>query len=436
MTIGSGINFSTSQWQSYVNSLDPFTRMIVTSGAGDMLKANPAEARRLGVEFEQVAGDSFEATGAPGKRRFNVRGQVSPNEEAKTSPPSQAYSQAELKAGKGYASTGYVALRDEDIVSEKGQTWKQLRGVLDRGLASSNPRVKATAETVMKNNGIVKMPDGEWVIKSSALVAGGAGSTGSGATAPGGAASGDGATDGILGWMGRNSGLAMTGAGLLTGGIGGAAAGFFANKMIGGSQGMQQITGALTGAMGMTMGSGVTGIGMGGLGAAAGVAQMAGLDGMAFQLRKVMRSVAEDYKDNALIGMINNPGIPIEQLIMIFMIHMADKYEVKLREKMEEAAMAEKRERKREMRTQMAGALGGIASLFGPVGMFANTAINAGMAKWNEMEAGLNGQSKSQTMLMQEVQILVNNWKMLQELVSNLSKSLHDMAMTPVRNLR
>ena len=37
---------------------------------------------------------------------------------------------------------------------------------------------------------------------------------------------------------------------------------------------------------------------------------------------------------------------------------------------------------------------------------------------------------------MQEVQILVQNWKMITDMTSNLSKSLHEMAMTAVHNIR
>jgi len=38
--------------------------------------------------------------------------------------------------------------------------------------------------------------------------------------------------------------------------------------------------------------------------------------------------------------------------------------------------------------------------------------------------------------LLQEVQILMQNWKMITDMSSNLSKTLHEMAMTAVRNIR
>ena len=50
-------------------------------------------------------------------------------------------------------------------------------------------------------------------------------------------------------------------------------------------------------------------------------------------------------------------------------------------------------------------------------------------------EAAL-GKTKSSTILMQEIQILMNKWKQVNELLSNLAKTMNDMAMTPIRNLR
>ena len=48
----------------------------------------------------------------------------------------------------------------------------------------------------------------------------------------------------------------------------------------------------------------------------------------------------------------------------------------------------------------------------------------------------LSGTTKSSTVLMQEVQMLMHKWKQVNELMSNLMKAMHDMAMTPIRNLR
>ena len=39
-------------------------------------------------------------------------------------------------------------------------------------------------------------------------------------------------------------------------------------------------------------------------------------------------------------------------------------------------------------------------------------------------------------MLMNEVQLLMQKWKQINEMVSNLLKNMHDMNMTPIRNLR
>ena len=37
---------------------------------------------------------------------------------------------------------------------------------------------------------------------------------------------------------------------------------------------------------------------------------------------------------------------------------------------------------------------------------------------------------------MQKVQMLMHKWKQLNEMLSNLMKAMHDMAMTPIRNVR
>ncbi len=161
-----------------------------------------------------------------------------------------------------------------------------------------------------------------------------------------------------------------------------------------------------------------------------------GMDGLAFQMRKAMNSVAEGVKDDAMIGMLNNPGMNIEDLIFMFMAHMSDKFEKKLRMKMEEAALQEKRETKREMRKQSVAAIGGLVSMVPVAGAAANGFLQASASKMDQLEAAVNGETKSTTMLMNEVQMLMNKWKQMNEMTSNLLKAMHDMAMTPIRNIR
>ena len=178
-------------------------------------------------------------------------------------------------------------------------------------------------------------------------------------------------------------------------------------------------------------------IGAGALGVGSTVAQTLGFEGMAFNMRKIMRSHVEDFKDASFISMINNPGIPIEDLIFMFMAYMADKYEKKLREKMEETALAEKKERRRQRIMDEAKMLGGIASAV-PLGI--GRVIGAGIemvaAEGIRIHDALDGNMKSSTLLMQEVQMLMHKWQRLNELLSNLLKVLHDMAMVPIRNVR
>ncbi|MEE8408303.1 MAG: hypothetical protein V3T05_01735, partial [Myxococcota bacterium] len=230
-----------------------------------------------------------------------------------------------------------------------------------------------------------------------------------------------------LGGMGALGGLGGMGA---LGGLGGMGA-------LGGLGGLGGGGSGIMGSLGGFAGSAMGGIGLG----------FAGLEGMAFNMKKQMRASAQAFGDQMLIGMINNPGIPIEDMIFMFMAHMGDKYEQKLRDKMEEAARAEKRSTEREREQDRVRFLGGIVSaagggLLGLIPGVAMAAQGAGMAIQMAgqgrimMKDALAGHTKSSTMLMQEVQMLTHKWKQINELMSNLLKTLHDMAMTPIRNMR
>jgi hypothetical protein len=187
-------------------------------------------------------------------------------------------------------------------------------------------------------------------------------------------------------------------------------------------------------------------------GVEAGVTGLLGLEGASFNARVLMKSHMRDSRDTQMITMINNPGIPIEDLIFYFMAFMAQKYDEKLREKMEEAAVSERLQNERErttrhaeMRAGQLTALGGIIGMAGgPAGAMSGLAIgqfiggnirNAAEA-WNNIQSGLNGNIKSSTMLMAEVQMLMQKWKQMNEMLSNLMKALHEMAMVPIRNIR
>ncbi len=170
-----------------------------------------------------------------------------------------------------------------------------------------------------------------------------------------------------------------------------------------------------------------------------GSAMLGATDGIQFQLRKQMRSVASNFGDYSMISLINSPGISIESLIYYFMAYMSDKYEDKLREKMEEIVIQEQRERRMQQRRDAAEMIGGILSIggvFNPVGTAAGMVVKQGAEMINSVEGALAGGSKSTTVLMQEVQILIQNWKMIMDMHSNVSKTLHEMAMTAVRNIR
>ncbi len=222
------------------------------------------------------------------------------------------------------------------------------------------------------------------------------------------------------------------------------------------SDGVSFLTGATVvgGALSITNGTDMGNIaGFAGGAAIAGFANTMGLEGLAFSAKKIMRGQLARYQDRSMSEMINNPGIPIEDLIFYFMAFMSEKYENKLREKMEEARIAETRERERELTkdtfrmaggilsagamgagTLAGGLMGGMAAMQAgqTITMMADAAAN----RVNAVRDALNGNAKSSTILMSEVQILMQKWKQLTEMLSNMSKNLHDLAMAPIRNLR
>ncbi|MEZ4271945.1 MAG: hypothetical protein R3C68_11105 [Myxococcota bacterium] len=170
-------------------------------------------------------------------------------------------------------------------------------------------------------------------------------------------------------------------------------------------------------------------------GVGATVAQLAGFEGAAFSMRSIQRSYVEDFKDASMISMINNRAIPIEDMIFLFMAYMNDKYETKLREKMEEAAIAEKKERWREREKREADLLSAPLGLIPGVGPIAQSVVQAYTQEKIRIHDSLDGTTKSSTMLMSEVQVLLNKWKNLHEAMANLIKALHDMARVPIRHL-
>jgi hypothetical protein len=318
--------------------------------------------------------------------------------------------------------TYYVPLENVGKIKTTG---KEFTGAhLSKCLDKSTPERRAR---FMEKHGIVQTPEGKYMLPVQ--------QSGSGFTAfaPGMSNNPVGASTFDI--LQRTSWIAPV-IGFVGGGLPGLIGGLVAGSALKSAAGAYSSSGNLL-APGLGGGSYLGNIGgVGAYGGLATAAQAMGLEGMAFNMRKQMNAVAEDFKDDTLISMINNPGIPIEDLIFLFMAHMADKYDKRLREKMEETAQAEKRERDRERKQDQARMLGGIASLVPGVGSLIGSAIQMGVNEQIRVQDALNGSTKSSTILMQEVQILMQKWKQINEMLSNLSKSLHEMAMTPIRNLR
>jgi hypothetical protein len=426
---------SSNDLQKACAGLDPVAAQLVGLGLPQALQGTGHAERLLGK-----AQDAYQAGDA--KQPASAGEQPTVGSQPSTAGPHANYSQHAAQTRGTY----YTPLDTDTAKLSVGSGKAYLSGdKLARVLNSKDPKYVSTENpqgfqfpslrsSVIKKHDIKFTTDGKALLPSQGQAA--AASLGAG-QAQNPIAEGTASYMQRWGWLQPSTG--MLGAGMGTG---------FAGQVAGqmnAAAGQMPLAGLAGGAGipgGGSIPSMIGGAGMPGGGAmkfmAGGAmgAQMIGLDGMAFQMRKVMRSVAEDFKDDAMIGMIQNEGIPIEDLIFMFMAHMSEKYEYKLREKMEEAAMQEKRERKREMRSQIVGALGGIASLVPGVGTLVSGAMQAGVTKLNQVEAALNGEVKSTTMLMNEIQMLMHKWKQMNEMLSNLMKAMHDMAMTPIRNIR
>ncbi|MEM6730884.1 MAG: hypothetical protein AAF658_04975 [Myxococcota bacterium] len=165
-----------------------------------------------------------------------------------------------------------------------------------------------------------------------------------------------------------------------------------------------------------------------------GGARVLGAPGMAFRAREIRESMIQIQKDEYMISTIRNSSIPIEYLIMIVMGHVYDSAEKRMRLKLEEIIVAEQLARRREMREGIGNVFKGALNFV--TGGIGGAVVDGAQSFFNHLDSSLNGNMKSQTVLIQELQHMTQILKQLMELISNMSKNFHDMAMVPVRNLR
>jgi hypothetical protein len=399
--------------------------------------------------------DMFQ-TGRAQADGVDLQGQAPVGSQPATADPKQAYNhQAQQTKG-----TYFVPLTSDQANIKMGGTVlspERLTRIMDE----SKPELKPLRDKIIKENKLAQNENGQWVAPvaqpsaghvgdvapglkstSAGLAAGSSEAVGASINGTGGLNDPAAVAQSSLNFLNRSSWL-LPMSGFMSGGVVGLGAGVM-------TAGALKKTARESGAAGNS-GLALTSSGLGSkssslmtYAAMGSVGGLMGLPGLANNCRSIMNSHAREWKDDAMIGMIDTGSIPIEDLIFMFMAHMADKFEEKLREKMREAATAEQLQEKRERRDKKADMAGGMATgvgaLFGPVGMaiggLVGQGIKMGAMKQNQIEAGLNGNMKSSTVLMSEVQMLMHKWKQLNEMLSNLMKAMHDMAMTPIRNIR
>lgn len=153
-------------------------------------------------------------------------------------------------------------------------------------------------------------------------------------------------------------------------------------------------------------------------------AEAIGADRLSFRSKETLDAIRAVMETDDFIDQINSGSIPIEQLLMMVMIRVSEGSDTELRNKMEEVMLAEQEEAQRSARE-------GLAEVGSAV-------FDAELVTtlFDQADQELSTGTKSSAVLMQELQHLTHQWQQTNELISNLSKSLHDMAMTPIRNLR
>lgn len=405
------------------------------------------------------ANDTYAVGAQAGK--VDLKAQAPAGSQPSTASPHGNYShQAAQTAGTYYLplDSDQVALTDRK--GKKVLSGQHLGRVMNekdpKYVSAANPegfRFPELRQSLVEKHKLTQTLDGRWLAPVQSRSAGNVGDLIPGLTSASGALTGTVATQADVGqssmdYVNRSSFLmpAMTVDGLATGGLAGLAGGFLMSNALKSTMAGSGVTGLSmsAGAMGsMSWSTKALGT-VGTVGSVVGSAFGLDMSGMQFNTQAIIQSEMRQYKLDNLMGTIDNPGVSIESLIFMFMAAMGDQYEEKLREKMKETCIAEKTEERINNRNRKAdmtaGLAQGIGSMFGPlggmIGGMAGQTVKAGASKLNQLEAGLNGKTKSSTMLMQEVQMLMHKWKQLNEMMSNLLKAMHDMAMTPIRNLR
>lgn len=433
-------------------SASDFKRIIQESSMLDELGLTPDAKRKLEEQFNEVAARGEQSSVAnQATRAANIAGgqdQITKGGDAErkaagrsvqadatgtepaTSPP-----QTPVQSNpKGYAQIAYTTPLYETVAGKKKGTFVkrlirphdafELLKRYESGTAT--PEDKARVHKMRDENNLIIDEENKTVVKAFGLNSTGSGTGGfqSGGQGSGSGGTSQGAVDQIKGLLGRLSGVdgnTMVGLGAIGGVVDGGAAGAALGTAA---------------AVGAVAGNGLRGVGYGTASVVGGVAGLLGFTGLESNMKSVMNGIMRNYKDDQMRSMIHNPGIPIETLLAMFFAHMSEKYEQKLREKMDEVVVQEQREQSRQNREKIIGAVGSLASAVPLLGGAFKGIIEGMGAAYNKIENAANGQTKSATVLMTEVQVIMHQWKQMLEMTSNLIKALHDMAMTPIRNLR
>lgn len=442
-----------------------------------------AEARELaGAQIDGQLSALYQdsVVNAPSRSDITYDGRPVGAAPASTPPPNQAYGQMVESAGPMYL----VNIAEEDAIEFSDGAGGTINGPeFQAAFNNLSPQQQAD---LMAEYGLVQLPNGNLAVPVEAPS-----DTNVGNLIPGLGSAEAGMAQSMMDNLARSSfltpGLAMASGAATPAGLGVTTAAM-ATAGIAPLVGAVLGAGAFSGFSGNSLGSIFGGMGggqvssqvnMAGWAAMESVMGAAGYDGAAHQARAIMKSHAREFKMDSMISMIDS-GMPIEDLIFMFMAHLSDLYEDRLREKMREQQVSEKLQEKAErnltearlkggliagtaaqtggMISGASSLLGGLASLVPGVGAIGGALLGAAgnavggaitsagdqaakqmelqAIRENDINAKMNGNMKSGTVLASEVQMLLHKWKSMQEMMTNLLKAMHDMQMSVIRNIR
>ncbi len=141
-------------------------------------------------------------------------------------------------------------------------------------------------------------------------------------------------------------------------------------------------------------------------------------------------------------GILNDPGLSLEDKIALVLAKMAEKKEKEIMDKMKEWDKMSQKGGKGGIGSFLSGIgklFGGVAGAFlgGPLGIAIGSSLGGSIGKvLGGSQSAAAGGKKSEQRIQAEIQLLSNKLQRLMTMLSNIMKSFHDSSMAAIRNIR